>query len=140
MSAVAQRIKTFLMFAGQAEEALQLYTSLFENSAIVSLRRYGPNEPGAEGTVMHATFSLGGQLYMAIDSPAQHDFGFTPAISLYVDCASESEIDRLFAALSEGGAILMPLARYPFSEKFAWVNDRFGVSWQLSLGLTGQAG
>ena len=59
--------------------------------------------------------------------------GFTPAISLYVDCASEAEIDRLFAQLSEGGSILMPLASYPFSEKFCWLADRFGVSWQLSL-------
>jgi predicted 3-demethylubiquinone-9 3-methyltransferase (glyoxalase superfamily) len=70
---------------------------------------------------------------MAIDSPVKHDFTFTPAMSLFVDCADEAEIDALFAKLSEGGKVLMPLAAYPFSRKFGWLSDRFGVSWQLNL-------
>jgi predicted 3-demethylubiquinone-9 3-methyltransferase (glyoxalase superfamily) len=82
---------------------------------------------------MHATFALNGQEFMAIDSYAKHAFTFTPSMSLYVRCASEAEIDALFAALSEGGAVMMPLDRYPFSPKFGWLADRFGVSWQLTV-------
>ena len=128
-----QKIITFLMFEGQAEAAMNLYTSLFEDSAILSLNRYGPNEPGAEGSVMHARFRLNGQEFMCIDSSVKHQFTFTPAISLYVTCQSEAEIDRLYEQLSANGNVLMPLAAYPFSPKFGWVADRFGVTWQLSL-------
>jgi len=128
-----QKFTTFLMFAGQAEEAMKLYTSLFKQSEIVHITRYGANEAGAEGTVQHATFTLNGQEFMCIDSSAQHEFTFTPSMSLYVRCTTEEEIDAVFAALSQDGQILMPLDRYPFSAKFGWLADRFGVSWQLSL-------
>jgi predicted 3-demethylubiquinone-9 3-methyltransferase (glyoxalase superfamily) len=128
-----QKITTFLMFSGQAEEAMNFYVSLFDQSEIVSIKRYGPNEPGAEGSVQQATFTLGGQTFMCIDSNVKHDFTFTPAISLFVTCDTEEEIDRVFAKLSEGGVVYMPLAAYPFSKKFGWVGDKFGVSWQLSL-------
>ena len=128
-----QKITTFLMFEGQAEEAMNFYISLFNDSAITSMMRYGPNEMGAEGSVMHATFTLNGQTFMCIDSYVQHAFTFTPAISLYVTCETEAEIDELFAKLSEGGEIMMPLDRYPFSKKFGWLADKFGVSWQLTL-------
>ncbi len=70
---------------------------------------------------------------MCIDSPAAHDFTFTPAISLFVQCENEAEIGRLYAALADQGTELMPLGSYGFSAKFGWVNDRFGVSWQLNL-------
>lgn len=128
-----QQITTFLMFDGQAEEAMGLYTSLFEKSEILSITRYGPNEAGAEGTVMQATFSLNGQEFMCIDSNIKHKFTFTPAMSLFVKCETVEEIDRLFEKLSHGGQVLMPLDRYPFSQKYAWCSDKFGVSWQLSL-------
>ena len=128
-----QKFTTFLMFDGKAEIAMNLYTSLFKQSAILNLTRYGKNETGAEGTVQHATFTLNGQEFMCIDSNAQHAFTFTPSISLYVRCESEEEIDRVFAALAQDGQILMPLDQYPFSKKFGWLSDRFGVSWQLSL-------
>ena len=82
---------------------------------------------------MHATFSLNGQEFMCIDSSVQHEFTFTPSMSLYVNCETEAEIERLFEKLSLGGQVLMELDRYPFSEKFAWLNDQFGVSWQLNL-------
>jgi len=131
-----QKITTFLMFEGQAEEAMNFYTTLFESSEIVSLRRYGPNEAGAEGTVQYATFSLNGQQFMCIDSNVKHAFTFTPAMSLYVRCETEAEIDDLFEKLSQDGEIFMPLAPYPFSEKFGWVADRYGVSWQLTLAKT----
>ena len=74
-----------------------------------------------------------GQVFMCMDSNVKHDFTFTPSLSLYVACATEEEIDRLFEQLSQGGAVAMPLAAYPFSDKFAWVADKYGVSWQLNL-------
>ena len=128
-----QKITTFLMFTGQAEAAMTLYTSLFQRSEILYLTRYGANDMGAAGTIQHATFTLNGQEFMAIDSSAVHAFTFTPSISLYVRCENEEEIDRVFAALSADGQILMPLDQYPFSKKFGWLADRYGVSWQLSL-------
>lgn len=128
-----QKITTFLMFSGQAEEAMNHYISIFDQSEIISIERYGANEDGAEGTVKHAAFSLNGQMFMCIDSSVKHDFTFTPAISLYVTCDSEDEIVRVFEKLSQDGTVLMPLAAYPFSEKFGWVQDKFGVSWQLNL-------
>ena len=82
---------------------------------------------------MHATFSLNEQEFMCIDSYVEHAFTFTPSMSLYVNCETEAEINRLFERLSQGGQVLMPLDHYPFSQKFAWVSDRFGVSWQLNL-------
>ena len=128
-----QKFTTFLMFTGQAEAAMKLYTSLFKQSAIVNITRYGANDTGAEGTVRHATFTLNGQEFMCIDSNAVHAFTFTPSMSLYVRCATEEEIDSVFAILSQDGQILMPLDQYPFSRKFGWLSDKFGVSWQLSL-------
>src|SRR5512145_832538 len=128
-----QKFTTFLMFTGQAEAAMKLYTSLFKQSAIVNITRYGANDTGAEGSVRHATFTLNGQEFMCSDSNAVHAFTFTPSISLYVRCEDEAEIDRVFAALSAGGQVLMPLEQYPFSRKFGWLSDKFGVSWQLSL-------
>ncbi|MNL53535.1 hypothetical protein D3C87_1767930 [compost metagenome] len=133
MPHVTPKITPFLMFEGRAEEAIHFYLSLFENAEIVAIQRYGAEGPGPEGTVVHATFTLAGQTFMAIDSFVQHAFTFTPSMSLYVTCETEAEIDRLFAALSGGGSVMMPLAAYPFSEKFGWLADRFGVSWQLTL-------
>jgi predicted 3-demethylubiquinone-9 3-methyltransferase (glyoxalase superfamily) len=130
---MAAAISTFLMFDGKAEAAMNLYVSLFEGAAVTSIRRYGPGEPGAEGSVMHASFTLKGQRFMCIDSYVKHAFTFTPATSIFVDCDSEAEVDALFRKLAEGGQVLMPLDTYPFSRKFAWIADRFGVSWQINL-------
>jgi predicted 3-demethylubiquinone-9 3-methyltransferase (glyoxalase superfamily) len=121
------------MFEGKAEEAMNFYVSLFRDGKIINIVRYGPGQPGAEGSVMKANFSIGGQTVMCIDSPVKHNFTFTPAFSLFVDCESEEEIRRLCPALAEGGATLMPLGAYGFSRQFAWVADRYGVSWQLNL-------
>lgn len=129
-----QKITTFLMFQdSNAEEAMNFYISLFDNSEIVNITHYGANEAGKEGTVMHAIFLLNGQEYMCIDSYVKHEFTFTPAMSLYVTCDTEEEINKVFEKLSEGGKILMPLGSYPFSERFGWVNDKYGVSWQLTF-------
>ncbi len=128
-----QKIYTFLMFTGKAEEAMKLYTSCFDRSEIINITRYGANEAGKEGTIFQATFSLQGQVFMCIDSYVEHAFTFTPAISLYVKCYTEEEIDRVFKTLSQDGKVLMPLAAYPFSKKFSWLQDKFGVSWQLTI-------
>lgn len=131
-SVTGPEITPFLMFEGQAEEAMTLYLGLFENSEIVSVKRYGPGEPGPEGTFVHAVFSLNGQKIMCIDSPTQHGFTFTPSVSLFVSDSDEGKITKYFETLSEGGKVLMPLDAYPFSRRYAWLQDRFGVSWQLS--------
>jgi len=128
-----QSIRTFLMFEGKAEEAINFYTSLFKLSQIIKIDRYGINEAGVEGSVKTAIFTINGQEFMCIDSYVSHGFTFTPAMSLFVTCDSEEEINGLFENLSAGGQVMMPLGAYPFSKKFAWMSDRFGVSWQLSL-------
>lgn len=128
-----KKITPFLMFQGKAEEAMNFYTSLIEDSAITHIVRYGPNEAGDEGSVMQATFTLKGQEFMCIDSNIKHQFTFTPSFSIYITCDTEEEIDRLYAQLSLDGALLMPINNYGFSTKFAWVNDKFGVSWQINL-------
>ncbi|MFD5259563.1 MULTISPECIES: VOC family protein [Bacillus] len=133
MSNTNQKITTFLMFEGKAEEAMNFYTSLFDQSEIVSISRYDENGPGKEGTVIHATFTLNGQEFMCIDSYVNHNFTFTPAMSLYVTCDTEEEIETVFHKLAQDGAVLMPLGAYPFSKKFGWLNDKYGVSWQLTL-------
>lgn len=137
MAAPNTSVNTFLMFFGQAEEAMNFYTSIFDRSEITSMSRYGANEVGYEvgneGAVSRAAFTILGQEYMCFDSLEKHEFTFTPAISLFVKCGSEEEIDRYYGKLAEGGTALMPLSAYPFSKKFGWVQDKFGVSWQLNL-------
>ena len=129
-----KKVIPFLMFQdGKAEEAMDYYTSLIEDSKITSIVRYGADEAGDEGTVMQATFTLKGQEFMCIDSNVKHEFTFTPAFSIYIICDTEKEIERLYKELSEDGQILMPIGDYGFSKKFGWINDRFGVSWQLNL-------
>lgn len=130
---MATTVRPFLMFEGKAEEAMNFYVSLIPGSEITSIARYGPGQPGPEGSVMVATFTVAGQAVMCSDSYVKHGFTFTPSVSLFVDCESEEEIRRLATNLAEGGAELMPLGNYGFSRQFAWVNDRFGVSWQLNL-------
>lgn len=130
---MAHKVTPFLMFEGSAEEAMNSYVSLFPGSQIQEIQRYGAGEPGAEGSVKRALFTVAGQGVYCIDSPVHHAFTFTPAVSLFVECESEAELESAFAQLSAGGAVLMELANYGFSRKFGWLNDRFGVSWQLNL-------
>jgi len=127
------KVTTFLMFEGNAEDAMNFYLGLFPGSRVIRTQRYGPGEAGPEGTLMLAVFELSGRQFMCFNSPAPHPFTFTPAISLFVTCTDTAEIDRLFAALSDGATIMMPLDAYPFAARFAWLADRYGVSWQLSL-------
>jgi predicted 3-demethylubiquinone-9 3-methyltransferase (glyoxalase superfamily) len=123
-----QKIVPFLWFEDRAEEAIRFYTSIFANSKIIKIDHI-PEGPG-KGNVV-GTFQLEGQEFMALDGGPY--FKFSPAISLSVACESREEIDRLWKQLSEGGAVLMPLDAYPFSERFGWLADRFGLSWQLNL-------
>ncbi|MEX0966595.1 MAG: VOC family protein [Bacteroidia bacterium] len=118
---------------GDAEQAMNFYVSLFDNSKIINIQRWGKDGPGKEGSIMQATFELNGQIFMCSDSPPVHDWDFTPAVSNYVECTNEAEIKRLFSKLSENGAVAMPLDNYGFSQNFGWVIDQFGVSWQLNL-------
>lgn len=130
----APKVTTFLMFEGQkAEEAMDFYVSLVPGSKVLEIERYGPGGPAPEGSVKLATFSLAGQEYRCSDTYLDHAFTFTPSMSLFVTCDTEAEIDALTAKLAEGGQFSMPLGSYGFSKKFAWLQDRFGVSWQINL-------
>ncbi|MCW5691510.1 MAG: VOC family protein [Pseudolabrys sp.] len=126
------KVQPFLMFEGRAEEAMNFYVSIFPEGWITDISRYGPGEQGKEGTVKVARFTLAGQSVMCIDSPVKHAFTFTPAFSFFVDVTSEAELRRLATVLGEGGGVMMPLANYGFSKLFTWLNDRYGVSWQLN--------
>ncbi len=133
-----QKTITFLMFVGdqcgKAEEAIMFYTSLFKNSEVKNIEHFKTGDSqGKEGTVKHALFTIDGLEYMAIDSSMEHKFAFTPSISIYVKCENENEINTLFDKLSGDGKIFMPLKTYPFSNKFGWLVDKYGVSWQLNL-------
>jgi predicted 3-demethylubiquinone-9 3-methyltransferase (glyoxalase superfamily) len=121
------------MFQGRADEAMQRYLSLFPDGRVLQLVRRPPTTGQSVGTVLVAKFAIGGQTIMCSDSDVQHAFTFTPSSSLFVDFDSESELVRVLDALRVGGVLLMELANYGFSRKFAWLNDEFGVSWQLNL-------
>lgn len=132
---MAKQITPFLMFqGGVAEQAMTFYVSLFDDGLVVEVARYGSDGPGPEGTVQVARFRLAGQEFLCSDSFVTHGFAFTPSFSIWIETESEDELERLFAALGDGGAALMPLGDYGFSRRFGWLNDRYGVSWQLNLG------
>ncbi|MDD9867992.1 MAG: VOC family protein [Candidatus Campbellbacteria bacterium] len=133
-----QKTKTFLMFVGdkcgKAEEALKFYTSLIPNSEIKSIKRWSGDEPmGVAGQVKTALFTLAGTEYMASENPADHKFSFTPATSIFIECDSEDEIRHIHKEPCNEGREHMPLGNYGFSKLFVWVEDRYGVSWQLNL-------
>jgi predicted 3-demethylubiquinone-9 3-methyltransferase (glyoxalase superfamily) len=96
-------------------------------------KRYDEPGPGKPGSVMHAQSRLASQEFMSSDSAVPQPCDCTPSISVFVSCESAAELERLFEQLCEGGEVLMPLASYGFSPRFGWVQDRFGVSWQLNL-------
>ncbi|PMR76469.1 VOC family protein [Billgrantia endophytica] len=130
---MAHHVTTHLMFNGVAEQAMRYYTSLFDDAEVTRIERYGPDEAGAEGSIRSAEFSLAGHRYLCIDSPVRHDFTFTPSMSLFVECEGNDEFEHLYMQLTTDGEVLMPPDDYGFSARFAWLNDRFGVSWQLNL-------
>jgi predicted 3-demethylubiquinone-9 3-methyltransferase (glyoxalase superfamily) len=131
---MAHGVRTFLTFQGAAAgAALDLYRDVFDDFELTAIEHYGPGEPGPEGTVKVATFRLLGGEFSCADSPVRHAWDFTPAVSLWIDCVDDAELQRLFDLLGEGGTVFMPLDDYGFSARFGWVGDRFGVTWQLNL-------
>ncbi len=114
-----QKITPFLWFDNQAEEAANFYTSLFKNSRIGSISRYGEGGPGVPGTVMTVSFQLDGQEFVALNGGPQ--FTFSPAISLLVNCETQAEVDRLWERLTEGGE----------EQQCGWLTDKYGVTWQI---------
>lgn len=130
------RVSPFLTFQpgrGQsAAAAMAFYTELFADGEVLSDHRYGPDGPGPEGSVMVAEFTLAGQRFRCSDSFVDHAWDFTPAVSLWVELPDIAEQQRILDALADGGLVHMPLDDYGFGS-FAWVDDRFSVSWQLAL-------
>lgn len=114
-----QKITPFLWFDHQAEEAMNFYTSIFKNSKVGGVTRYGGGSPGEEGSVMTASFELEGLQFTALNGGPE--FKFTEAISFLVDCESQAEVDELWAKLTEGGE----------ESQCGWLKDKFGVSWQI---------
>jgi predicted 3-demethylubiquinone-9 3-methyltransferase (glyoxalase superfamily) len=137
-----QKIVPCLWFDTQAEEAAQFYTSLFESSGLGPISRYsreGVEVHGQpEGAIMTVAFQLGGYELLALNGGPH--FSFTPAISFFVVCETAAELEGLWEALAAGGAVLMELDRYDWSERYGWLMDRYGLSWQLSLGEVSQVG
>src|SRR5438552_13297103 len=114
-----QKITPFLWFDNNAEEAANFYVSIFNNSNIGSVRRYGEAGPGPKGSVMSVTFKLDGQEFFALNGGPQ--FKFTPAISLFVNCETQKEVDELWEKLSAGGR----------KDRCGWLQDKYGLSWQI---------
>jgi predicted 3-demethylubiquinone-9 3-methyltransferase (glyoxalase superfamily) len=126
------KINPFLWFDSEAEEASELYASAFEDSGVEQVSRYGEAGPGPKGKAMVVSFKLEGRAINALNGGPV--FRFNPAISFFVNRGTEGEVDALWARLSDSGKVLMELGKYPFSEKFGWLEDRYGLSWQLHLG------
>jgi predicted 3-demethylubiquinone-9 3-methyltransferase (glyoxalase superfamily) len=123
---VMPKITPFLWFDNQAEEAMHFYTSIFKNSKPGKINRCGEGGPGPKGTVMSVTFQLEGQEFMALNGGPH--FAFTPAISLFVDCKTQAEVDELWEKLSAGGA----------KERCGWLKDKYGLSWQIIPSALGE--
>jgi len=116
---IKQKITPFLWFDNNAEEAINFYTAVFEGSNVGNLARYGDAGPGKTGRLMTGTFSLAGQQFMALNGGPM--FKFNEAISLFVDCKDQQEVDYFWEKLSEGGQ----------KSRCGWLKDKFGLSWQI---------
>ena len=123
-----QKITTFLWFSDKAEEAANFYASIFPDSKITAITRYGEAGPGPKGSVMTVAFQLAGQEFVALNGGPT--FPFTPAISLVVNCESQDEVDRYWEKLSEGGD--------PKAQQCGWLADRYGLSWQIVPTILGK--
>jgi predicted 3-demethylubiquinone-9 3-methyltransferase (glyoxalase superfamily) len=121
-----RKITPFLWFDGKAEEAMNFYISIFKNSKVVSVSRYGEAGPGPKGSVMGATFELDGQRFFALNGGPE--FNFTPAISFFVNCETQREVDELWEKLSAGGE----------KQRCGWLKDKYGLSWQIVPTVLGE--
>ncbi len=128
------KVATFVMFQGNAhaQQAIDLYSELFAGFKVQQVQHYDDSNDGPL-RIRQAFIDFERQRLIFTDSPISHDFSFTPAISLFVNLANEAELERVFARLAEGGKVLMPIDDYGFSARFGWLNDRFGLSWQLNV-------
>src|SRR5690625_34606 len=135
-SMTTQKIIPHLWFDNEAEEAARFYTSLFDYSDLGTITRYGKEgydiHGQPEGNILTVEFTLAGQQFIALNGGPH--FHFTPAISFYVTCETEEEVDNLWQRLSEGGTVMMPLDQYDWSKKYGWTADKYGLTWQISLG------
>jgi predicted 3-demethylubiquinone-9 3-methyltransferase (glyoxalase superfamily) len=121
-----QKITPFLWFDGKAEEAMNFYVSVFKNSKVGKVTRYGEAGPGPKGTVMSATFNLDGQEFFALNGGPH--YVFTPAISFFVNCETQQEVDELWEKLSAGGR----------KDRCGWLQDKYGLSWQIIPSVLGK--
>jgi len=127
------KVKTHLMFQGDAQKAVDLYAAIFNDFKIINIQHYGEGEQVAAGAFKLADVSFAGHDVIIFDSPPVHDFSFTPSMSILVDFDTQDEMEAAFAKLSQDGKVMMPLDDYGFSKRYGWVADRYGVSWQLNL-------
>ncbi len=132
-----QTITPFLWFDTQAEEAMRFYVSVFKKSKTIGISHYSEGAPAPAGSVMTATFELEDLTFTALNGGPVHA-GFTQAISFFVNCDSAEEVNELWAKLSESGTVMMELDEYPFSKRYGWTQDKFGVSWQIILRPTAE--
>jgi predicted 3-demethylubiquinone-9 3-methyltransferase (glyoxalase superfamily) len=123
----------FLMFQGDAGPALEFYATAVDRFELFTIEHWGPGESGTEGQVKAAEFAVAGQRFRCFDSPPVHAFDFTPSFSIFLECDRQEDVDKLAAALGAGGTTMMPPDDYGFSPRFAWVSDRFRVSWQINF-------
>ncbi len=121
-----QKITPFLWFDGKAEEAMHFYTSIFKNSKVGTVTRYGEAGPGPKGSVMSATFQLDGEDFIALNGGPQ--FTFSPAISFFVNCQTQEEVDELWEKLSAGGK----------TNRCGWLTDKYGLTWQIIPSALGE--
>ena len=121
-----QKISPFLWFDGNAEEAVNFYVSIFKDSKVLNISRYGEAGPGPKGSVMSATFQLHGQEFIALNGGPH--FKFTPAISFFVHCQTQAEVDELWEKLSAGGR----------KDRCGWLTDKYGLSWQIVPDVLGK--
>jgi predicted 3-demethylubiquinone-9 3-methyltransferase (glyoxalase superfamily) len=132
LESVGQKFTPSLMFtrhyAGKAEQAIQFYTSIFQDSSVIGILKYSAEDPDVTGTVKHSQFTLGKKVFMAMDSSAPHAFNFNEAISLVVDCETQEEIDYYWEKLSA----------VPEAEQCGWLKDQFGISWQIVPTILGK--
>lgn len=126
-------VSPFVLFNGEAEEAINFYLATFKRSRLERIVRYGIGGMGAEGTVMHASLFIAGQKLIFVDSAIPHDFKLNPSQSFFVNCESIEEVEQLHAGLIQSGKTLMPIDSYEFSPRYCWIIDKFGLSWQLAF-------
>ena len=121
-----QKITPFLWFDSQAEEAMNFYISIFKDSKVINVTRYGEAGPGPKGSVMSATFELNGQEFYALNGGPV--FSFTPAVSFFIHCETQQEVDHFWDKLSEGGR----------TDRCGWLQDKYGLSWQVVPNILGE--